>query len=304
MHVMPLDKQHLASTHPMALVQTNSLKSVHDVPALVPESVWAQSSCRNPWDRSVQPPVPDWGQWRDEVVVGSCLGATSSVDTRVAGGGMQGKESECWYVGKLKSFRPATGFGFVECTETHKRYCTDVFIHKNEVLANWRIGQYLKFSITCNSRGQPQARDVCWLPLNDPQPACLSKQAEQIPGTRHIGTLKSFGPNKGYGFIECDDVFAKFMRDVYLDKAQMPEGIDWHVGQVLEFELALNVKGQPQARNVDWLPLCSSHPQVQHEWQDEWLHPRPPCRLSAAVIHQCSMNGRIRDAGESAPALV
>ena len=66
---------------------------------------------------------------------------------------------------------------------------------------------------------------------------------------RYIGRIKRYqdGPMGGYGFIDCDEVKSRFSRDVYIHKNQM---IGFQIGDEVSFTIALNNKGEPQARNV------------------------------------------------------
>lgn len=66
---------------------------------------------------------------------------------------------------------------------------------------------------------------------------------------RYIGRIKRYqdGPMGGYGFIDCDEVKTRFSRDVYIHKNQM---IGFQIGDEVSFTIALNNKGEPQARNV------------------------------------------------------
>ena len=66
---------------------------------------------------------------------------------------------------------------------------------------------------------------------------------------RYIGRIKRYqdGPIGGYGFIDCDEVKTRFSRDVYIHKNQV---IGFQIGDEVSFTIALNNKGEPQARNV------------------------------------------------------
>eukprot|EP00755_Sulcionema_specki_P013082 Sspe_Gene.53053::Locus_29350_Transcript_1_1_Confidence_1.000_Length_1080::g.53053::m.53053 len=61
------------------------------------------------------------------------------------------------------------------------------------------------------------------------------------------GYIKSFNEDTGFGFIECQEAFDYFQRDVFLHKAQ---AIGLGVGQQVEFVIWLNSNNMPQARNV------------------------------------------------------
>jgi len=82
----------------------------------------------------------------------------------------------------------------------------------------------------------------------------VSRNAAVSTYPRRLGTLKSFSPAQGYGFIACEEVFSNYQRDVYFDKSQLPSN-NWHFGQTLEFVVIHNARGHPQARQIDWDPV-------------------------------------------------
>jgi cold shock CspA family protein len=88
------------------------------------------------------------------------------------------------------------------------------------------------------------------------QPAFRSPDVvDPVPNQpRRLGTLKSFSPAQGYGFIACEEVFANYQRDAYFDKSQLPSS-NWHFGQTVEFVVIHNARGHPQARQIDWDPV-------------------------------------------------
>eukprot|EP00930_Biecheleria_cincta_P033448 TRINITY_DN2317_c0_g1_i1.p1 TRINITY_DN2317_c0_g1~~TRINITY_DN2317_c0_g1_i1.p1 ORF type:complete len:668 (-),score=144.59 TRINITY_DN2317_c0_g1_i1:8-2011(-) len=64
--------------------------------------------------------------------------------------------------GQIKSFNQAKNYGFVECEEMMQEYGCDVFMHGKEfVERNLQVGDYVSFEVGMNSRGQPQALDIC-----------------------------------------------------------------------------------------------------------------------------------------------
>lgn len=65
---------------------------------------------------------------------------------------------------------------------------------------------------------------------------------------RYSGWIKSFVDDKGFGFIESEEVFAQFGRDAFLHKAQY-RGLS--VGMSVDFYVALNKMRHPQARQVE-----------------------------------------------------
>jgi len=81
-----------------------------------------------------------------------------------------------------------------------------------------------------------------------------SQNAVVSTDPRRLGTLKSFSPAQGYGFIACEEVFSNYQRDVYFDKSQLPTS-NWTFGQTVEFLVTHNARGHPQARQIDWDPV-------------------------------------------------
>lgn len=140
------------------------------------------------------------------------------------------------YFGRIKSLNPEKGYGFIDCPAAQSQFSRDVFIHKRQV-GNLVVGAEVSFFIETNKDGHPQARDVEELP------------EEQVADSelRHVGRIKSFEPQKGYGFIDCPEAKERFGRDVFIHRREMG-GLE--VGSDVEFSIELNEKGQPQARDL------------------------------------------------------
>lgn len=83
---------------------------------------------------------------------------------------------------------------------------------------------------------------------------CGAREARSSEELRRLGTLKSFSPAQGYGFIACDELYDQHQRDTYFDKSQLPEN-GWRFGMSVEFTCTFNARNQPQARNIDWDPI-------------------------------------------------
>jgi len=67
--------------------------------------------------------------------------------------------------GTVKSFSQTSGFGFINCEEIQQAYQRDVYLDKSNIPTNWRIGQFVEFTVGFNSRGQPQAKKMNWEPV-------------------------------------------------------------------------------------------------------------------------------------------
>eukprot|EP00929_Paragymnodinium_shiwhaense_P065243 TRINITY_DN32726_c0_g2_i1.p1 TRINITY_DN32726_c0_g2~~TRINITY_DN32726_c0_g2_i1.p1 ORF type:complete len:428 (-),score=89.81 TRINITY_DN32726_c0_g2_i1:53-1336(-) len=242
-----------------------------------------------------------------------------------------------YYVGRLKSYRNASGFGFIECKQSHDTFGTDVFVHKKEMSQPWRIGQVCEFAINVNARGQAQATDVMWLPMQRGQkhgslfdgsgylakspatttnvpPSATEVSPSASQDARHpvvsnqprrLGVIKSFSPQSGYGFVNCEETFEYYTRDVYIAQNQLPANIGNVVDRFVEFDVQLNSGGQPQARNVDLDPMSMSlepgavknvpHPEIVKK-----------LKLLLLLLHRGDSNQAILDAvspGDKSAAL-
>jgi len=75
----------------------------------------------------------------------------------------------------------------------------------------------------------------------------------------YLGYLKSYNHRRGYGFLQCDEANKDWGLDVFIHKSQLPQ--PWALGQVVEFAVTANDRGQPQATDVKWLPVLPRHRQ-------------------------------------------
>lgn len=221
-------------------------------------------------------------------------------------------EIVAYYVGRLKTFNSRTGYGFVECEQTTKDFGADVFIHKNLVPNPWHIGQPVEFAVSVNNRGQPQARDVQWLPplqAGGGPGAPMAQALGGAPGAgggygsgsfmpgmpgmpgaaagadaarsssaapwggqaqEFLGSVKSFSPIQGYGFLSHDDMAA----DVYFDRTSLTPGDEVKTGQYVSYCVKVNARGQHQGKHINWdpVPLCSpSAPDPSRRYPPETL---------------------------------
>merc|ERR1711933_656128 len=62
-----------------------------------------------------------------------------------------------------------------------------------------------------------------------------------------VGVIKSFNPNKGYGFIECPDIKERYGADAFLHHQQLGS---FQVGDTVQFIAYLNSSGKPQGKDL------------------------------------------------------
>eukprot|EP01065_Artemidia_motanka_P045224 TRINITY_DN65_c0_g1_i3.p1 TRINITY_DN65_c0_g1~~TRINITY_DN65_c0_g1_i3.p1 ORF type:complete len:429 (+),score=129.85 TRINITY_DN65_c0_g1_i3:105-1289(+) len=160
------------------------------------------------------------------------------------------------FYGVVKSLSWATGYGFIQCDETAARYQgRDVFFYKNELRQTTgqqrplAAGSRVSFLCVLNEKSQPQARDVLIL-----EGGATDSAQPSTTETAFQGFVKSLRAKEGYGFIECRESHEKYQRDVFLHRRQA-HGLT--VGAAVAFNVQLNPRGMPQARDV--VPLAGGH---------------------------------------------
>eukprot|EP00439_Symbiodinium_sp_Y106_P080612 s162_g19.t1 len=103
--------------------------------------------------------------------------------------------------GTIKSYNPHKGWGFIECNGQ------DTFVNKKDLKGYCPSkGDQVQFEVTQSEKGA-QATNVTVLG----SPEELS----------YFGQIKSFNPNKGYGFITCEAFPGK---DIFVLKSELPAG--------------------------------------------------------------------------------
>ncbi|CAJ1405360.1 unnamed protein product [Effrenium voratum] len=86
------------------------------------------------------------------------------------------------------------------------------------------------------------------LPSAPAPPSAPASGDRPVLNQEYEGNLKSISAKNGYGFISCDETKAHYKRDVFVDSALLPEGIQ--VNDKVIFSLALSEKGHPRATSV------------------------------------------------------
>ena len=81
-------------------------------------------------------------------------------------------------------------------------------------------------------------------------------RAFELVGKQLQGTIKSFTPATGYGFVSCPETTEIFGRDVFVTAEQVG---DLCPGAVVRFEVMINEKGLPQARSLVPDELCHGY---------------------------------------------
>lgn len=101
--------------------------------------------------------------------------------------------SEPLFAGAIKSYNPASGFGFIDCAATFAKFHRDVFLHHSQI-GDCELGQQISFEVALNDRGQPQARDVRPVETDDGMARRLLAELCQKPGADvHVCTTRGSG---------------------------------------------------------------------------------------------------------------
>mmetsp|Transcript_2661 Transcript_2661/g.6735 ORF Transcript_2661/g.6735 Transcript_2661/m.6735 type:complete len:901 (+) Transcript_2661:246-2948(+) len=191
------------------------------------------------------------------------------------------------FTGVIKRFEPKKSFGFINCAETREIYGRDVFLLRNIDMPKLDVGDTVTFEVWLNEKKMPQARTV--RKVNefgkpDPSPSApVVQSAPSAPSTiesrfdgnpfrldiglmtqdelhgafkafsaslkQHLGRLVKFDDSKGFGFIDCPELFAVYGRQVFAHTQQVREA-NAQVGDMVTFSVELNDKGFPQARKM------------------------------------------------------
>mmetsp|Transcript_58721 Transcript_58721/g.108332 ORF Transcript_58721/g.108332 Transcript_58721/m.108332 type:complete len:336 (-) Transcript_58721:125-1132(-) len=142
------------------------------------------------------------------------------------------------FVGTIKGFNPHKGWGFIDCPQTWQALGKDVFLLSaalNGQMVN--KGDQVQFQVEHSDRG-PQAAKV----------KVVYKAPASVNRGDYIGTVKSFNPEKGWGFIDCAATHEMYGRDVFLMKTAIQGG--WVEKDCrVSFSVVDGQKG-PEAQNV------------------------------------------------------
>lgn len=157
------------------------------------------------------------------------------------------------YAGFVKSFNYQKGFGMISCVATEQKYGKDVFFASAACSGGVpQQGEQVRFSVRMEDKGpvaaevQLVAAPLPFHPLPAPVPVPLYHRPHD--GQRHVGTVKSFNLQKGYGMISCAATEHQYGKDVFFTSAACPSGIP-RTGDQVNFSVRMEDKG-PAASEV------------------------------------------------------
>jgi len=156
-----------------------------------------------------------------------------------------GKGGESRHAGTIIAFTPGT-YGFIRCEELYAIDGKDIWLHHKQV-ANFNVGDSVNFTLITNARGQAQAVDLQAAWSSSKRPRQESWVPEPTGDERYVGKIITYRPGAMFGFIQCDDTYTMYGKDVWTHQAQLG---NFSEGDEVSFSLVLNKDGHPQAVNL------------------------------------------------------
>jgi cold shock CspA family protein len=151
------------------------------------------------------------------------------------------------YIGTVKSFNEEKGYGHIACEATKKLYGKDIFLLKGQVEAIYGEGgsiplnSLVSFKVQSDNKG-PKAMDIRVIPED-------AVGSDGYPGKQFSGIIKSFNQEKGWGFIEGDEIREVFGKDIFLNKREM-DNQSPNQGDQVFFHVEIDKDGQAQAKSI------------------------------------------------------
>ncbi|CAE7178040.1 unnamed protein product [Symbiodinium pilosum] len=145
------------------------------------------------------------------------------------------------YTGIVRSFNPHKGWGFIECEETHKQFGSDVFLLKSD-LGGYGVskGDKVRFSVAQSEKGA-RATDVTVLEGGE-------AKGDDSAGQLFFGEVRSFNPQKGFGFLSSPATESLFGKDCFFIRSEF--GDAWpEPGLHVQFKAKVGERG-PIASDV------------------------------------------------------
>lgn len=151
------------------------------------------------------------------------------------------------YVGTVKSYVASKGWGFIECAETYAQYGKDIFLMNTDLGGTIvQAGDPISFSVMQGKKG-PQATNI-GLAAIQTAAAGFKTVASVAGGKTYIGTVKSYVPSKGWGFVDCAETHAQYGKDIFLRQSALG-GTIVQAGDPIAFSVTSGTKG-PEATKV------------------------------------------------------
>jgi len=171
-------------------------------------------------------------------------------------------------VGQIRSYNQLKGFGFIKPDGKPQ----DIYFKKEELPEELRelsaddlVGCTVHCTVGLQKDGKPVGKSVLLMAWADPatkRPAAamgaapeqwaakrLRVDAQAAAGETYDGVVRSFNPNKGFGFVRPESLPS----DVYFNSNALPEAYRYMdlTGATLRFALHFTPDGKPQANSLE-----------------------------------------------------
>eukprot|EP00811_Abedinium_folium_P005969 NODE_15493_length_1047_cov_5.580435.p1 GENE.NODE_15493_length_1047_cov_5.580435~~NODE_15493_length_1047_cov_5.580435.p1 ORF type:complete len:299 (-),score=60.00 NODE_15493_length_1047_cov_5.580435:56-952(-) len=145
------------------------------------------------------------------------------------------------YYGRVKSFNAQKGWGMIACEQTFAFLGKDVFVMISAVPNNipLRQEQHVQFKLAQGRRGLEASEVV------------LLDDAGIDDGTICQGIVKSYNPEKGWGFIQCDSTFALYNKDLFVHSQEVGGHVP-SVGDTVTFHVGMGKGDRPEAKGLSF----------------------------------------------------
>lgn len=163
--------------------------------------------------------------------------------------------SERLHEGTISHLDESKRYAFISCQEVREQYNFDAFLLGAQI-DKFVIGTKVRFDIEETRNRRPKAVNVV---IVADEPASDTRVDEQF-----IGIVKSYDPERGYGFITCQDELHQ--HDVFVHKLQMS---NFRVGDRVRFRLQDCAKGNLQAFDLQLLRSLDMLDDDGHERRPE-----------------------------------
>mmetsp|Transcript_109884 Transcript_109884/g.342517 ORF Transcript_109884/g.342517 Transcript_109884/m.342517 type:complete len:661 (+) Transcript_109884:174-2156(+) len=143
------------------------------------------------------------------------------------------------FIGAIKSFCSEKGYGFISSSECFRIYERDVYLHQVQI-GILQEDRLVSFSVVCNKKGQPQARQVreCWC----------------------TGVVRTWVPERCQGTISCPGTFRIFGSNVLFCGSAQTDALQ--VGEQVSFTLDFR-QGQLVVRQIARAPPRTAPPSAR-----------------------------------------
>jgi CspA family cold shock protein len=175
---------------------------------------------------------------QSEGMGGQTMGMMGGYSSPAAVGPGQGQ----MFFGVVKGFNEEKGWGHIDCEGSKKLVGKDMFFLRSALNGQAVApGSQVSFKVAQGQKG-PEAAEISVLP-----PGTIAHAGH--PGATFSGSIKIFNEEKGWGFIQGEEVAKTFGKDIFVHSKEL-SGYTPTVGEEVTFSVIINADGRPEAASV------------------------------------------------------